>query len=482
VGDRRRLEIDPRPRKVSGKNAAPVEFRKGTSANPASESWPTPAPTPLIDTLGSLRTDADGRLIVLGGRGVSGATGGAPITNYANNDNWFDDTSDGPVTAHLELNGRVVPVAPAWVLCGPPDFAPHVTNVVTLYDLLYDLAARELTLPANEAVYTTGALKSLGAISTEFRNAGKPELINYKPDFNEEIYPILRRAADVVFLFDPTKVRHDRLRDWAVLGNPGAASAAARNAVMVWIRPPDAVPGNSFPYMPKLLGDEPYALAAGVYHKRIRQTVTATQYALLQQWAKGKFIAGTGPAPPPAVAPPVTPEGLDRAALENCVGGSFFPGIETGWQIRHKALFQAPFRIKHGAAGQYRGDPAPVAAGHFTRQMAVPWQADFLQCKSENETSGPFAGLGLWGWWPAQRPDQVFTSEADFRAVPRRPVGWHRATAGGPPAPAPWPTGFDGDHSTPSYVEMLAHWRRFGFIVEATPGVFLETERDPRIP
>jgi hypothetical protein len=35
-GDRRKLEIDPRPRTISGKNAKPVEFIKGTSATPAS--------------------------------------------------------------------------------------------------------------------------------------------------------------------------------------------------------------------------------------------------------------------------------------------------------------------------------------------------------------------------------------------------------------------------------------------------------------
>ena len=30
---------------------------------------------------------------------------------------------------------------------------------------------------------------------------------------------------------------------------------------------------------------------------------------------------------------------LDRAALENCSGGAFFPGIEASWQLRTPAVF-----------------------------------------------------------------------------------------------------------------------------------------------
>jgi hypothetical protein len=38
--------------------------------------------------------------------------------------------------------------------------------------------------------------------------------------------------------------------------------------------------------------------------------------------------------------------------------------------------------------------------------MALPWQADFIDCAWEES-----GGLGKGrGWWPAQRPDDVFTS------------------------------------------------------------------------
>ena len=76
-----------------------------------------------------------------------------PLATYANNDGWFDDASDGPVTATVTIRTpggtREMPVDAAWVLCAPPDFAPRVRPIITLYDLLTDLAVRFLPLPAN---------------------------------------------------------------------------------------------------------------------------------------------------------------------------------------------------------------------------------------------------------------------------------------------------------------------------------------------
>ena len=214
------LEIDPNVRSISGKNATPVEFSKGTSKDPSSELWPSPSPLPEITSLGKLITDDEGRLIVIGGSGKTVSRPDAPpIQTYANNDGWFDDVSDGPVRAHLELNGNSVPVKPAWVICAPPDFAPHVGNVVTLYDTLFDLAVRELPIPENEAVYKTGMLKGLADINREFKKAGKPVLSDYKPDFAAEIQPILRRAYSMKYVFAPAVRRMDILIDWKKMGS-----------------------------------------------------------------------------------------------------------------------------------------------------------------------------------------------------------------------------------------------------------------------
>ena len=57
-----------------------------------------------------LETDASGRLVVLGGYGRASAWKKADGTYYqlvssVDNDGWFDDTSDGPVSAVVVLNG-----------------------------------------------------------------------------------------------------------------------------------------------------------------------------------------------------------------------------------------------------------------------------------------------------------------------------------------------------------------------------------------
>lgn len=65
------------------------------------------------------------------------------------------------------------------------------------------------------------------------------------------------------------------------------------------------------------------------------------------------------------------PHALVRAALEACVGGPFFPGIEMTFIADEPETWQGPFRLREG-----------LAAGDVTKHMAVPWQADFFQCNT----------------------------------------------------------------------------------------------------
>lgn len=55
--------------------------------------------------LGSISTQTDGRLLVVGGAGKSASytTPETPISGVANNDTWYDDVCDGPVTAEVTI-------------------------------------------------------------------------------------------------------------------------------------------------------------------------------------------------------------------------------------------------------------------------------------------------------------------------------------------------------------------------------------------
>ena len=71
-----------------------------------------------------------GRLLVLGGSGRAGTPHPHLYTldagDFANHDGWFDDTSDGVVTAKVVLgSGRKIYVKPAWLIVAPPKFAPE---------------------------------------------------------------------------------------------------------------------------------------------------------------------------------------------------------------------------------------------------------------------------------------------------------------------------------------------------------------------
>src|SRR5262245_28408662 len=125
--DRGKLVIDPGPRSISGRSmhGAEFQFDGGTF-------FQLPVP------LGELRTDAAGRLLVFGGHGLSQSRVGALPTTFANNNDWHDDVSDGPVDAKVTVNGNDIPVEGAWIAVAPPNYAPALKTTRTMYDLLLD--------------------------------------------------------------------------------------------------------------------------------------------------------------------------------------------------------------------------------------------------------------------------------------------------------------------------------------------------------
>jgi hypothetical protein len=148
---RQRLIIDPGPRTVDGTTRRRASFDRDGGEN-YSPTFPPPLVPESIDTLGDLLTDNEGRLLVLGGHGHSGSYlsdefGQPRIDNYANNDGWFDDTSDGPVMARLVMYSELVSAvrfidveAPSWVICAYPRYVPEVLDIVTMEDVVDDLA------------------------------------------------------------------------------------------------------------------------------------------------------------------------------------------------------------------------------------------------------------------------------------------------------------------------------------------------------
>jgi hypothetical protein len=390
--DRQKLVIDPGSRDVSGPNAR-AEFSDGTFLG-------------IRVPLGEVRTDDSGHLLVLGGFGKSGtAAPSSRITNYANNDRWYDDISDGPVSATVrDSDGRNIPVVGSWVLVTPPDFAPALSHVTTLYDVAVEVAVA----------------KGLMAV---------PE----KPSFTRHIYPILSRACALQWVNrlalaghgpdsgSGTRIGLDLMKHIKEYADNSDATKPARQAVFGHLRNPIAPIDEQTArdqanrkFMPPLSGDtgdaqvwqddyapdEPFKPGTWL-------TLTRLQYSIMQKWAEGNFEADWQTdailkasssadslilGEKPLVANPdsaADPDGLDRAALEACVGGAFYPGIEAGWVMRNGNNYMEKER--------FRLDHDRLSAGDVSQHMACPWQADFYECNTD--------------WWPAQRPDDVLTDE-----------------------------------------------------------------------
>ena len=213
--DRQKLVIDPGPRDITGPSSR-AEFTGGKFFD-------------ISVPLGEIRTDEQCRLLVLGGFGKSAtATPSQRITNYANNDGWFDDVSDGPVNATVITEaGREIEVIGSWVLVTPPDFGPAISHVTTLYDVVLEVAVE----------------KHLAAAPG-------------RPSFTKHIYPLLSRATALQWVnqlaltghgVDPRGGRQagiDLMKNLAAYADNTDKSRADRTKVFKFLRDPTAAPGR----------------------------------------------------------------------------------------------------------------------------------------------------------------------------------------------------------------------------------------------
>ena len=122
------LTIDPGTRTLNGPNQQKL-FDTGQIKFSGAPATTVP--------LGEIRSDPENHLLVLGGFGKSASPAGTALDGYFwASDDWYDDVSDGPVTATIKIRAdNFTPaVVGAWVIVAPPKFAPHQDNVITLYD------------------------------------------------------------------------------------------------------------------------------------------------------------------------------------------------------------------------------------------------------------------------------------------------------------------------------------------------------------
>ncbi|MDQ3856705.1 MAG: LodA/GoxA family CTQ-dependent oxidase [Chloroflexota bacterium] len=401
AGGRNKLVIDPGRRSVVG-------------GSPDRQSFTTEFFGETV-TLGQIRTGRLGALVVVGGSGRAGTfSKGSRLTTFANNDGWYDTIADGPVSALVRYRGREFQADPGWVIVAPPDYAPGISGIVTLFDVAHDawLRAHPAQRPARVS-FARDILPILERFKRlEWVNQGFYREFGWGNQdgwFERDHLQTLARTEDAY--------RTARYKVYRRLREP-ESSVYRENA---W--PP--VYGDGFDQPP---GSDPLQFL----------TVTREQYRCLGRWAEGDFVADWDPdAPKPSGLGEISvrdrPHALDRAALEACDGGPFHPGTEVTWPLRHSSMYSGLCRLRLRGAhqpepdygdvlslGELRGELGALrmsAPGDITRWMAVPWQTDTASCGSHYPNSTvAIPPEDLPTFWPAAVPNKVLV-EAAYRRV-----------------------------------------------------------------
>lgn len=396
--ERNELLIEPGPRSISGRSKSGAEYHF-TGGKFYGKEVP----------LGQLRTDEKGRLLFLGADGKSASATGADAITFANNDGWHDDTADGPVRATVEFkNGLKLEATPAMVAVTPPNFGPGLYAVVTMYDVVYDLFNRKgwLTAPA-------------------------------QPNFWENIYPVFERMTQAqwvnhgFFMLFGTNSPADFTTPEMIkkLSDPSPGNKAFREKIFGWLRNPlsnEPRPAEFPPY---------YGDAFGDYNNMPNDelAITRTQYAWMEQWAKGSFSVNKPKRYKSINEVPLAqqPMMLCRTNLEECLGGPFHPGIELTWPLRVDLMWNAKDLFRPNILPEnkkVRDDWGPLLApkialapdgpltfsgpGTLTRWLGVPWQTDEASCLSGYT---PAYYLSLPSFWAARVPNQVLSSDSYSR-------------------------------------------------------------------
>jgi len=454
VAARKKMIIDPGPRYVCKPQTSASFSRFNIPADYPHGSFPPVSEGgQQIDTLGELKMDKEGNLIVLGGFGR--VTGSAAIDSFRGASGYWDDIADGYVIARVTTSDGIVHVAgSAWLIIGSPKYAPEVVNITTLADTMEDVAIRKNG--ARPDIYSEGETsahwpKDPNNDYTPLQGFNH----DYEVNFKRDVKPIMDRMAlykfvanvptmdefarpnfDVYDASDENKVKRmayfnffrmpllpkDYAKYYPTMSKGPAQLFALENE--------DPNTPSGLPMMPLNSGDNSVTNTGPIYKF---ETLSTTQYFYLYQWAIGKFTTEE-PEPFSWV------EHLDRVDAANCVGAPFSPGIEVTWSVRSAAIYENPLHLMLAHAGD--GYSAMIKTykengltperneclgygcepGDLTKRMAIPWMADFHECSVQTpnitdinvnqlaDGSGIEVPPAFYVyWWPPQSPFNVTT-------------------------------------------------------------------------
>ncbi|MES2017346.1 MAG: LodA/GoxA family CTQ-dependent oxidase [Pseudomonadota bacterium] len=471
--------------------------------------------------LGTIEYD-QGTLIFYAADGKSASLNPSDVnTDFADNSNWYDDICDGRISATIIAKADRTchqlddANSAAWVATAPPDYAPQIQPISTMYDMIVgasnDDFAPELSLvfPMLYRLYrmqwvnlgdflapsfreTIDQLTAQGKFHFLFSNVDSPEAAEVRSK-------VFSQFRDPSYPYDNEPIIPSS--STTNISNRGSGL----DALKLPFYPGDGInyPGSPAQWfaIPPLLYEELKKWRDGLC-KSIDGQPFHNMDELGAYFRTVYLDAARDPAKKPLL--------MTRAVLETLYGGGFHPGVELTWPMRHNLIYAENCEVfkevgpKTGLYGlrEVRINAATVerqkaiffndfgfqmvsediresmdasnpkhwlweiTPGDLTKWMGIPWQSDAGSCQAvfiEKQYPVP-------AWWAANLPVYVLP-EASYqklldpeilpetkRYIYGNRLAWLQTTD----------TGFVGYHAEGGYmnglIAMVYQWDKIGMV------------------
>ncbi|MFT5778197.1 MAG: hypothetical protein ACI837_001153 [Crocinitomicaceae bacterium] len=475
----------------------------------------------------------EGSLIFYGGDGKSASLNPSDLnTDFADNSNWYDDICDGRITAKItskktkevvELNDAN---SAAWIATAPPDYAPQIQPISTMYDLICGTAnesyAPELSLvfPIFYRLYRMQWVNMGDFLAPSFRE--KIDKITADGNFKYIYFKDDTGMGDIIRqeIFDLFRNPHYNANNEPIIPSKDKTDLTSLGNTLDDLKLP-YYPGDGINYpgspaqwfaIPPMLYEELKKWRDGEF-----STPASFNFSDIDEMGKfyqNQYLEAAKDESKSALL-------MTRAVLETLYGGGFHPGVELTWPMRHKQIYaentktydfvneddgygygffglreirmnsatkeeqndiffkdfgflMTPDDIKESMDSSHSKHWLwKVTPGDLTKWMGIPWQSDAGSCQAVFTNSQ----YPVPAWWAANLPVDVLTDES-FKKIQdpeileetKRNIYANRL---------PWlqttDTGFVGYHAEGGYmnglINMVYKWKDIGMVTGRESGV-----------
>lgn len=470
--------------------------------------------------LGTLEYD-EGVLIFYAADGVSASLNASDLnTDFADNSNWYDDICDGRITATIKSRSTGVThrlddaESAAWVVTAPPDYAPQIQPISTLYDIISGAGTNKyepefsLVFPMLYRLYRMQWVNLGDFLAPSFREVIDKLTQDGKLNFLFQKHPKGEADAVRAKIFDLFRNPAYPYLNEPIIPSSSTTGIEDRGVGTAELKLP-YYPGDGINYpgspaqwfaIPPLLYEQFRKWKEGEF-KPMR--LPATDMDAIGEVFRKKYLDA-------AKDERKRPLLMTRAVLETLYGGGFHPGVELTWPMRHDLIYAENLEVYEDVAENFSlfglreirinaATPAEqrkiyyndfglqmdsediresmdpnhknhwlwkITPGDLTKWMGIPWQSDAGSCQAvfvDKQYPIP-------AWWAANLPVHVLPQE-NYRKLldpgilddtkknifANREDWLHTAN-----------TGFIGYHAEAGYlnglINMVYEWNKIGMV------------------